>query len=301
MKAVALKLKELNIRYQEKVELKKYTTIKIGGVAELLVFPKSIEEVVEVFRLCEENGVPCYVVGGGSKVLIADGEVKAVFVMTKGLQGFEVIERTDDFVRLRLGAGVGINKVISWGISHGYRGLEFLAGIPATIGGSIKMNAGAFGSEVKKLVRRMRLLRGKEVVEVENKEEFWDYRRLKLEGIVLEAELEFERESSERIKEEVIKGISLRRKKQPFSRATFGSVFKNPEGDFAGRLIEAVGLKGKTCGEARISPVHANFIENLGRARAEDVLRLMKEAIEKVFKLFGVILEPEVNLIECRV
>ncbi|NPA40056.1 MAG: UDP-N-acetylmuramate dehydrogenase [Thermodesulfobacteria bacterium] len=301
MKAVALKLKELNIRYQEKVELKKYTTIKIGGVAELLVFPKSIEEVVEVFRLCEENGVPCYVVGGGSKVLIADGEVKAVFVMTKGLQGFEVIERTDDFVRLRLGAGVGINKVISWGISHGYRGLEFLAGIPATIGGSIKMNAGAFGSEVKKLVRRMRLLRGKEVVEVENKEEFWDYRRLKLEGIVLEAELEFERESSERIKEEVIKGISLRRKKQPFSRATFGSVFKNPKGDFAGRLIEAVGLKGKTCGEARISPVHANFIENLGRARAEDVLRLMKEAIEKVFKLFGVILEPEVNLIECRV
>ena len=301
MRQIALRLKELGIKYLESIEIKRYTTIRIGGIAGILTFPENAGEVLKVFELCKENGVPCYVLGGGSKVLIGDGFIKGVFVVTKDMQRFDVLETDDEVARLNLGAGVGINKVVSWGMRFGYKGLEFLAGIPATIGGSIKMNAGAFGKEVKRLVRRIKLLKGNEIIELENKEEFWDYRRFKLDGVIVEAELELRKESSERIKDEVIKGINLRKKKQPFTKATFGSIFKNPEGDFAGRLIEAAGLKGKTCGEARISPVHANFIENLGNARAEDVLRLMKEAVERVFKLFGIVLEPEVNLIGCEI
>jgi len=294
-------LKKVGIVIKKEELLAPYTTVRIGGACALMVFPKTLEEVKKVFELVDFQGVSSFVLGGGSNLLVGDEGFEGVVVNLRGLKGIKVVEEDEKICKLCIMAGTMVNEVIAFGLKHGYSGLEFLAGVPASMGGAVKMNAGAFGEDMSRLIERVYVWRSGGIEEVLPSEKAWRYREFKEKGVFLEVVLRMKRAPREVIKKRIREFLKERLSKQPLGRRTFGSVFKNPEGDFAGRLIESCGLKGKRIGDACISEKHANFIENLGRAKAEHVLRLMQLAREKVFQHFGVVLEPEVRFLGCEI
>jgi len=296
---VEFKLKKLGIEYVKNKPLKDYTTIGIGGPCKFLIFPKNLEEFLEVIYECERCGEKIFILGCGSNLLVSDQGFSGVVMSLKAINDIEVLAEEEKYVRLKVGAGMRISKILGLQVRHGLEGLEFLAGVPATVGGCVKMNAGAFGKEIKDFVERIWLIKDGVVNEVVPKEEDWDYRKFKQEGVIFEVELKFLKASVEKVKNNIKEVVESRRAKQPILKKTFGCAFKNPSGDFAGRLIERAGLKGFRIGDARISPIHANFIENLENATAKQVIELMKVVIDKVYKNFETILEPEVKFLGC--
>lgn len=290
-------LTEEGLEFQRDLPLAPFTTIKIGGPGKRVVFPKSREELLRVLKYLNEMGIPYYVMGGGSNLLISDeGFDGAVIVLTK-MRGHKVIATTEKSLSIEVLSGTKINELIAMGRKLGYGGFEFLAGVPATLGGAIRMNAGAFGMTTSAFVKRVELFDMGEVKKVEPLEKDWTYRSFRVKGIIISAELELpridERESLARIRD----FWERRRKTQPVSERTFGSTFKNPPCCYAGALIEEVGLKGYRIGGAKISEKHANFIVNLGDAKAGDVLELIVLAQKKVYERFGIFLEPEVKFL----
>ena len=292
-------LEERNIELKEWEGLAEYTTIKIGGRVSLMIFPETIEEAICVLNACFEKALEPFVIGGGSNLLAGDNDFEGMVLNLRKLKGIKVVEEGKDICKLRVMAGTMMNQVISFGLKRGLSGPEFLAGVPASLGGAVKMNAGAFGRKMAEIVKKVRLWRNGRIFWLVPQEEDWEYRNFKQEGVILEVELELKKVGKEALRHRVCDFLKERILKQPLGKRTFGSVFKNPEGDFAGRLIEKCGLKGKRIGDARISEKHANFIENLGKARAAHVLELMALARESVFKNFGVLLEPEVRFLAC--
>jgi UDP-N-acetylmuramate dehydrogenase len=289
-------LKDLGINFKEREPLAPYTTIKIGGSAERVVFPEDKEKLVKLLSFLEKEGMPFYVMGGGSNLLPADSGYEGVVIMLKSLKGIEVLSQGQT-LRLRVLAGTTLNSLIRVAYEMGYCGFEFLAGVPATLGGAVRMNAGAFGKSTSLLVKRVEIYRKGKIEELEPKEGDWTYRAFRPDGVILASEIEFEKTSKDEIKRYLQEIWAKRRATQPVTEKTFGSVFKNPPCCYAGAMIESVGLKGYRIGEAKISEKHANFIVNEGRARAEDVLKLMKLAQEKVYENFRVLLEPEVKFL----
>ena len=284
------------IKCIEKERLEKYTTIKIGGIADLVVFPQSIEDVIYLLDICYNENIKFFLLGGGSNLLINDREIKGVVVVLRDLKGIELVKENGEEVIVRALAGTMVNNFLRFCLKHELTGLEFLAGVPATIGGAVKMNAGAFGKEISEIVKKIKLWEGNEIFWYEPKENDWEYRNFKKEGVILEVELSLKKENKGTVGNKIKKIMRERLKKQPLGKRTFGSVFKNPQGDFAGRLIEECGLKGKRIGDACFSPKHANFIENLGKATFDDVNQLIKIAQKEVFKKFNIFLEPEVKV-----
>jgi len=292
-------LKELRVEYKKEEVLADYTTIKIGGPCKVMIFPTGISEIVKILKFLEEKGMKYFILGGGSNLLVGDEGFDGVVVNLKKFKGIETFEEKKEVV-LRIKAGTKINKLISLSLRNGFSGLEFLAGVPATIGGAIKMNAGAFGKSISSLVKSVTLYREGKVLNIKPDEGMWKYRAFKEKGVVLEAEIKLQKTKKEEVKAEVLKCIQKRKETQPFLKKTFGSVFKNPPCYYAGKLIEACGLKGYRIGAAQISKKHANFIINLGGAKAKEVLELMRLARDKVFSKFKVRLEPEVKFLGCR-
>jgi len=296
---VESRLKNLGVEFLKNEPLSNYTTIGIGGPCSFLVFPKKLEEFLNILEECNSIGMEFYLLGGGSNLLVSDQGFDGVIITLKGLNEVELVDEDDSSVKIKVGAGTRIAKILNFQVRHGLEGLEFLAGVPATVGGCVKMNAGAFGKEIKDFVERIWLIKDGVVNEVVPKEEDWDYRKFKQEGAIFEVELKFLKSSVEKVKNNIKEVVESRRAKQPILKKTFGCAFKNPSGDFAGRLIERAGLKGFRIGDARISPIHANFIENLENATAKQVIELMKVVIDKVYKNFETILEPEVKFLGC--
>jgi len=292
-------LKEAGIPYKEDETLSPYTTIKIGGPALRVVYPEGCEAFKRVLNFLSEEEIPFFVVGGGSNLLVSDEGFQGVVVMTRGLRGMQVLSRGET-LRLSVLAGTRINELIRFSLAQGYGGFEFLGGVPATLGGAIRMNAGAFGKTTSLLVKRVFLFQEGEVKEFEPAPTDWTYRAFKREGIILEAHLELEKLTYEEIKRRLRESWKKRRTTQPVSERTFGSVFKNPPCCYAGALIEQCGLKGTQIGGAKISEKHANFIVNTGGAKAKEVLSLMKLARAKVWENFRITLEPEVKFLGVR-
>lgn len=289
-------LKDSGIFYREKEVLSPYTTIKIGGPALRAVFPERKEGIVKILQFLEREKIPFYVMGGGSNLLPADKGYEGVVLMLKGLKGMEIISQGET-LRLRVLAGTTLNHLIRFAYAKGYGGFEFLAGVPATLGGAVRMNAGAFGKSTSLFVRKVELYREGEVEELEPEEKHWTYRAFKPVGVILSCEIELERSSQDQIKRNLQEVWAKRRATQPVMEKTFGSVFKNPPCCYAGALIEQVGLKGYRIGGAKISEKHANFIVNENKAKAEEVLKLMKLARDRVYETFRVYLEPEVKFL----
>jgi UDP-N-acetylmuramate dehydrogenase len=274
------------------VELSRYTTLGTGGPARDFAQPSTIAELEQLLARRE----PVAVVGLGSNLLVADDGVDALVLRLQG--ELAAIEATDLVVRA--GGGAANAVALHRARTAGLGGFEFACAIPGTIGGGVKMNAGAYGGDFASVLRRVRVATADGTGWLTPAELGLSYRHSELRPgeVVVEAELLLHPRPPDEIKAEV-RELNVRRKAaQPTNRRTFGSVFKNPDHELtAGRMLEACGLKGQRSGGAQISPKHANFIENAGDARTEDALALMREAMRRAREQFGVELQHEVQLL----
>jgi UDP-N-acetylmuramate dehydrogenase len=285
-------------RLQENVSLAPYTSARIGGPADALLSVHSADELAETVARLWELDLPTVLLGGGSNVLVSDQGVRGIVVLNRAKAvRFDQGSRPKVYAE----AGVVIANLARRAATHGLGGLEWAAAVPGTIGGAVYGNAGAFGGDTAGSLIRAELLtgRGRETWPVEKMEYGYRTSLLKRSGlrvVVLSAELRLEHSPKESVSATIDQLSERRRATQP-PGASMGSMFKNPPGDFAGRLIEAAGLKGRRIGSAEISPVHANFFINHGQTKAEDVRALINLAQTTVAEKFGVNLELEIELV----
>ena len=280
-----------------------HTTLHIGGPANIVTV-EADEQLKELMQWAQENEVPLMVLGAGSNLLVRDGGICGVVIRLAN--GFTSIERSpisadNDFVGLRVGAGVLLPKLCRYALDEGLAGLNFALGIPGTVGGAIKMNAGAWGKSMADSVTAVTLLNTRgEIETVPRKALSFSYRRLGLEEgtIILRVEFQLTPSDRSRLHQDATRMLRQRSIQQPPPTGTAGCFFKNPlEGASAGELIEKAGLKGATKGNAQISGKHANFVVNKGGASAADVLSLTRQAQTMVYQKFGVQLEREVIVV----
>lgn len=276
--------------------LARLTTIGTGGPARFLARPGAAPELAEVLAWAKAEALDVAVIGLGSNLLVADEGYDGVAVHLEG--GLAAIEI--DGTSVRCGGGASLAAVVRRATEAALAGIEFGCAIPGTVGGAVRMNAGAYGSEIRDVLRSAEVVSATGTRRGGPAELELSYRHSNVRGseVVAEAVLELERGVREEIRERVKAMQRLRSESQPRKARTFGSVFKNPDdGPGAGALIEACGLKGHVIGGARISIVHANFIENLGDARSADVAALVVLARRSVRERFAVELEHEVELL----
>jgi UDP-N-acetylmuramate dehydrogenase len=278
------------------VRLDALTTFAVGGPARFFGRPRSLAELSELLAWSRGEGLPWRLIGRGSNLLLPDEGLDALVLHLEG--EFERVERTES--GYRVGAGVSLPKLAIEASRLGLAGLERFVGIPATFGGAVTMNAGCLGAEVSGVVRRVRLVSAEgEEGWVEASEMGFAYRTSRLqrgEEVCTEVEIALGCDDPERLMDTLRTENRRRHQTQPYTLPSAGSVFKNPPGLFAGRLIEQAGLKGLRIGGAEVSPVHANFIVNMGGATAEDIVRLMGAVCVRVRDTHGVGLEPEIQL-----
>jgi UDP-N-acetylmuramate dehydrogenase len=279
--------------------MSEYTTFRIGGKADAVCFVQELGELQQLFSHINRENIPYLVVGRGSNLLVRDGGFKGVVIIMGGaLATIEQHEKNDQIVLA--GGGLALSELVTHTGQRGLGGLEFLAGIPGTVGGAMIMNAGAFGKDMGSVVQEIELMNPHgELTSTKRSDLTFSYRQSSIqEGIVVvSASLLCTRETPEIVSKRVADHLKRRKATQPLEYPSAGSVFRNPPDDYAGRLIEEAGLKGKKIGGAMISPQHANYIVNTGGARAEDVLALMAMAKEKVKAETGIELEPEIRVV----
>ncbi len=286
---------------RREASLAEWTSFGIGGPAEMLCLPRSLEELEAVVAWANQKNLPLIVLGAGSNVLISDEGLRGVVVVLR--RGFDRLRSKGSgrsFVRLEAGAGLKISRLTAEAGAKGWVDLVFLTGVPGTVGGAVVTNAGTEQGSMGQVVRRIEMINGSGARrKVEAQDLRFEYRALSLPpgAVVVAVTLESRLVEPEAVAAQIKRALEQRRQRQPRGQLSAGSFFKNPAGDFAGRLIEAAGLKGAREGEALISPVHANFIVNLGRATAAEVLTLAERVRAEVADKFGVNLEPEVRFL----
>lgn len=276
--------------------LKRYTAWKIGGPADALLEPRSVDELIEAVEKAREHGVPVTVLGGGTNVLVRDGGVRGLTIrLAKTLTNVEIED-----LRVVADAGVLYPVLANTTAARGLGGLEFATGIPGTVGGAVYMNAGAYGSETREVLDWADVYRDGEVVRMENADLDLSYRRSVLQDhpdwLVLRAGYTLAPGDPEELKARIKEFRAQRMNGSP-NRPSCGSTFKRPPGDFPGRVIEAAGLKGTRVGNVEVSPVHANYFVNLGGGTAEEALELIALVREMVRERLGIELETEVRVI----
>ncbi|HFQ90933.1 MAG TPA: UDP-N-acetylmuramate dehydrogenase [Desulfobulbus sp.] len=298
--------KLLGDRVRWDVSMAEHSTFRAGGRAEALADVGDREELQALVRWLRNSGVPWRIIGRGSNILVSGQGFAGVIVRLQGELASVEQERGAGHagagtVPVRAGGGCSMARLLAWCTGRSLAGLEFLAGIPGSVGGGVRMNAGAWGQAMGGLLQALEVLddRGR-LLRLEAGELRFSYRRLELAGldpdrvIIVSAWFGLRLGRQAEIVARCRDYLARRREKQPAGVGSAGSFFKNPAGDHAGRLIEAAGLKGLARGDAMVSPRHANFIVNTGRATADDIAALMVEVQERVYRDSGIRLEPEV-------
>jgi UDP-N-acetylmuramate dehydrogenase len=277
-----------------------YTSMKIGGPADYFLEAENRAALIQTLRLLDRHAVSFCLLGRGSNVLVSDLGVRGAVLRLAGEFKRAAWREEGDRVLVTAGAAFPVTQLVREAARRGYSGLEFAEGIPGSVGGALVMNAGAYGSEMEKIVDRVEAVteRG-EALSFDRQEMVFTYRDSHLpRGIVVTAVgMRLQKGEAGQVSLKVRELVTRRKSSQPSGYPNSGSMFRNPPGDFAGRLIEAAGLKGKRIGGAQISERHANFIVNLGGAKAEDVNALMKLAQAEVKEKFGAELVPEVQFL----
>lgn len=277
--------------------MKNHTTFRIGGPADALALPKTPEEVAEVVRFCHEHAQPYYVLGNGSNLLVSDEGYRGLVLQL--YRNFNEIQVNGEMITVQSGAMLA--AVARTAYQAGLTGLEFASGIPGTIGGAVVMNAGAYGGEMKNVLKEVTVLTKEgEVLVIPAKALELGYRTSvipKNGWIVLGAVLQLKKGDQEQILARMEELKEQRITKQPLDLPSAGSTFKRPEGYFAGKLIMDAGLRGFTVGGAQVSEKHCGFVVNRGNATAADVWELICEVKRRVKEMTGVELEPEVKLL----
>ena len=276
-------LDEKDIKLDE--PMKKHISFRVGGPADILVKPRSEEQIKEVIAFARKENIPYIVKGNGSNLLVKDGGIRGI-----------VIEISDNFNSYEIEGIIG-----KAALKQNLKGFEFAAGIPGTIGGALAMNAGAYGGEMKDIVKYVRLMDTEgNIFDFTNEQMEFGYRKSilsKSDYIVLSSEIELEEGNYEEIKGNMSDFSNRRITKQPLNLPSAGSTFKRPEGYFASKLIDDSGLRGLTLRGAQVSDKHCGFVVNLGEAKAKDILDLMYVVKSTVKNKFGVTLEEEVKIL----
>ncbi len=276
------------------------TSFKIGGLAEAFYEASAIDELSRVIAFAEGSSFPCLVIGKASNILVRDGGIGGLVIRLSGeIAGIAARDRGRSHV-LVCGAGAELKDVLSFCCDEGFTGLEFLAGIPGSVGGAIAVNTGAFGFDVGERVSGIKVIKPDGTIEaIEGKALHFAYRELSLDRqwLILEGTLAVDRAEKDEIKGRIKDLLKRRKEKQPLGVPSAGSIFRNPPEDSAGRLIECAGLKGMKRGGAMISPIHANWIVNTGGASADDIIWLINRARDRVMEDGGVELELEIRIV----
>ncbi len=287
-------------RVSFQADMREFTTLKVGGPADALVEPASPSEVERLIDWCMHNGVPWVVVGGGSNLVVRDGGIRGVVVRLGSAMGSFWVQDSGKVALVRVQAGCPLKRLLREAVRRGWKGMEFLAGIPGRLGGAVAMNAGTSQEGIGNLVQEVKWFDPDMGLVSRSREHLrFGYRSLSLpqRSILLEVTLALGLGKTTEVREQIRAQMRRRQASQPLGKPSAGSIFKNPPGDFAGRLIEQAGLKGLTRGGAVVSQKHANFILNKGGARAVDIVGLIKEIQEKVLEQSRVYLEPEVRIV----
>ena len=275
--------------------MSRHTTFRVGGPADFFVTPKAKEEVRDVIRICKEAGMPYYIIGNGSNLLVSDAGYRGVIVQI--YKEMNEVKVEGDLVKAQ--AGALLSGIAAKALGAELSGFEFASGIPGTIGGACVMNAGAYGGEMKDVLESVTALTGEgKIIELGRNELELGYRTsviAKKGYIVLGAVLKLERGDGEKIKTYMDELKEKRVTKQPLEYPSAGSTFKRPEGYFAGKLIEDAGLRGFQVGGAQVSEKHCGFVINRDHATAADIMELMRQVQIRVKENSGVDLEPEVK------
>ena len=290
-----------NLLGNEKVRINepmnRHTTFRIGGPADYFLLPSSSEEVKGILEICKEESLQYFILGNGSNLLVSDEGYRGVIIQLYRNYGGLTVEGTE----IRAGAGVLLSQIAATARNESLTGFEFAGGIPGTLGGSVVMNAGAYGGELKDVLKEAVVMdREGNIFTVPVEKLAMGYRTslVKTAGyLVLEAVIFLKKGSQEEIRD-TMKDLADRRiSKQPLEYPSAGSTCKRPEGYFAGKLIMDAGLRGYQVGGAQVSEKHCGFVINKGNATAADVCRLMADVQAKVQEQFGVTLEPEVKFL----
>ena len=278
--------------------MSEHTTFKIGGAADVLIFPSSGKEVAQIIKLANEFKIPCTILGNGSNVLVLDNGIRGA-----------VVKFTDKFLgniratgtKIIAGAGAKLKDVSNFAAENNLSGMEFACGIPGSIGGAVFMNAGAYGGEMKNVIAKVSAVSSAGELKIFSADELnLGYRQsiFQTNGFAIcEVELELIPGDAAEIKNQMADLTQKRESKQPLEFPSAGSTFKRPQGNFAGTLIDKTGLKGLRIGGAMVSEKHAGFVVNVGGATAADVLALIEEVKRRVKEMHGVTLTPEVRII----
>ncbi len=282
----------------ENVDLKKYTTFKLQATAKYLVIPKTIEELLNTIKFVKMNNIKYKIIGNGSNLIFVNNYYDGILIKLEEISHLKIEEN-----KVIVGAGYSLIKLANKVSKLGYSGLEFATGIPATVGGAIYMNAGAYNSDMGYVVSEIKVLTPSlEIKTLYNKDLDFHYRKSFLQDnkdyICIEATIILKKANRDEILDLIEERKSRRLMTQPLEYPSAGSVFRNPTNDYAGRLIEEIGYKGKKIGDAQVSEKHANFIINTGNATGKEVYLLIKEIQEKVKEIYKIELKVEQEFVE---
>jgi len=280
--------------------LARFTSMKIGGPADYFIDVEDGAALAAVLPLLRRHDTPVCLLGNGTNVLVSDRGVRGAVLHLGGEFKKVVWHDEGDSVRVAVGAAYAVTQLVREAVRKGYAGLEFAEGIPGSVGGALVMNAGAYGSEFEKVVEQVEAVNAAgEPILFARAEMTFTYRDSHLPAgiVVTRVAIRLQKAEAVAVSSKLRELVGKRKSSQPSGNPNSGSMFRNPPGDFAGRLIEAAGLKGKRVGQAQIAERHGNFIVNLGGAKADDVRQLMELARSEVQRQFGVELIPEVKLL----
>ena len=285
------------MKFQKNVLLKNHTTFKIGGPAKYFFVAKTKQDLIKAILWARQKKLPFFILGGGSNLLVSDNGYKGLVI------NFQFSIFNFQKTKIIAGAGLPLGKLVNASIRNGLTGLEWAVGIPGTIGGAIRGNAGAFGGSMEDVVKEVEIFDQKNQIikKISKKDCKFDYRNSIFKRnkslIILSATLQLKKGNKKTIRNKIKKNLEQRKKTQPLNFPSAGSIFKNPPGFFAGELIEKCGLKGKKIGKIKISEKHANFIVNLGEGKAKDVKKLINLIKRKVKNKFGIVLKEEIQFL----
>ena len=293
-----LELEKLNLEKIEKdISLSTLTTYKTGGIAKLVVYPNNISNLKQMLKLIHKYNIKYFILGKGSNTLFSDKEFNGVIIKLDKLNNFK-IKQTEIYVE----SGMILSKLVQASVKNELTGLEFAIGIPGTIGGAIYMNAGAYGNNMSNIVKSVIVLNEKfQIKEIPLEKLKFDYRYSIFQDnknlICVAANIKLEHGNHDEIASKIKENLLKRKNSQPLEYPSAGSVFRNPEGNYAGKIIEELGLKGKNIGGAEISTKHANFIINKNNASSSDILNLIKLVQKEVKDKYKIDLKLEQQLV----
>lgn len=287
------------IPYQNDVMLSSFSTMKTGGLCRLMILPSKGNMIPKIIDILNNSNCNYHIIGNGSNILFPDDPGDDIYICTKLLKEYQV-DLKDDHGYIRSSSGMMISKIAYEAANNSLTGLEFAQGIPGSVGGAVKMNASAYNGEMSFVVEQTEYYSNGEIKTIKNEEHQWGYRSSVFgkDDIIIAVKFKLNFGDKSEILKKMGEFSEKRSNSQPLNYPSCGSVFKRPEGYFAGKLIQDAGLKGYTIGGAQVSEKHAGFIINIGNAKSSDVYELIKYIQNVVFDKFGVRLEPEIKIME---